>query len=72
MRTTIEVSAKLMEEVLVLSGAHKKKDAISLALEEFVRRKKTEKLLSLPGKIDIADVSRELEEAELTELRNDG
>jgi Arc/MetJ family transcription regulator len=34
MRTTIEISEELINELLKLSGARKKKDAVRIALEE--------------------------------------
>ncbi len=67
MRTTIDVPEELMSALMALSNTHKKKDAIRIALEEFVRRKKVEKLLALPGNIGITDVTEELEEMELGE-----
>ena len=67
MRTTIEIPDGLMREVLEISGESKKKDAVRTALEEFVKRRKTERLLGLPGKIEVKDLSKELEEMELNE-----
>ena len=70
MRTTIEISRELLEELMKLSGAKRKKEAMLLAIEDFVRRKKIEKLLSLPGNIEIEDVSTELEQREIDELQD--
>jgi hypothetical protein len=56
-----------MSDLMALSKTRKKKDAVRVALEEFVRRKKMEKLLALPGKIEISDVTAELERMELDE-----
>jgi Arc/MetJ family transcription regulator len=67
MRTTIDLPEELMSDLLALSKTRKKKDAVRIALEEFVRRKKVEKLLTLPGKIEISDVTTELEQMELEE-----
>ncbi len=67
MRTTIDVPEELMNEFMALSNTCKKKDAVRNALEEFVRRKKVEKLLMLPGNIEISDVTAQLEEMELAE-----
>ena len=69
MRTTIEIPRGLMDELMSLSGARKKKEAVRVALEEFVRRKKVERLLALPGTIEISDITAELEEMELDEPR---
>ncbi|MEE8471419.1 MAG: type II toxin-antitoxin system VapB family antitoxin [Dehalococcoidia bacterium] len=70
MRTTVDIPEELMNDVIALSRTRKKKEAVRIALEEFVRRKKREKLLTLPGKIEISDVTAELEEMELGEARS--
>ncbi|MGR3310494.1 MAG: type II toxin-antitoxin system VapB family antitoxin, partial [Candidatus Brocadiales bacterium] len=44
----------LLEEAKKLSGAKTKKKAIELALEEFVRREKSKKLIELEGKIELS------------------
>jgi Arc/MetJ family transcription regulator len=67
MRTTVDLPEDLMSDLMALSKTRKKKDAVRVALEEFVRRKKMEKLLALPGKIEISDVTAELERMELDE-----
>ncbi len=67
MRTTVDLPEELISDLMALSKTRKKKDAVRVALEEFVRRKKIEKLLALPGKIEISDVTAELERMELDE-----
>ena len=67
MRTTIDVASVLIEEAMKLSGMRKKKEVVTLALEELVRKKRMERLLGLAGKMDISDVTEDLEEAELGE-----
>ena len=67
MRTTIDIPEDLMNELMSVSEIRKKKEAVRTALEEFVRRKKIEKLLALPGTIEVSDVTAELEEMELVE-----
>jgi Arc/MetJ family transcription regulator len=67
MRTTVDLPEELMSDLMALSKTRKKKDAVRVALEEFVRCKKLEKLLALPGKIEISDVTAELERMELDE-----
>jgi Arc/MetJ family transcription regulator len=48
MRTTIDVPAELMSDLMALSHSRKKRDAVRNALEEYVRHRKLEKLLALP------------------------
>jgi Arc/MetJ family transcription regulator len=54
MRTTLAINEELLEEVKTLSGVKTKKEAVEKALEEFVRRRKTKKLLDYEGKIELS------------------
>lgn len=54
MRTTLSIREDLLKEVRELSGAKTKKEAVERALEEFVRRRKTKRLIELEGKIDLS------------------
>jgi Arc/MetJ family transcription regulator len=54
MRTTIVLNEDLLNEVKSLSGAKSKRDAVEKALEEFVRRRKTRKLIDLEGKMELS------------------
>lgn len=54
MRTTLTISEELLEEAKALSGAKTKKETIEIALEEFVRRKKSKKLIELEGKVELS------------------
>ncbi|MDR7435978.1 MAG: type II toxin-antitoxin system VapB family antitoxin [Armatimonadota bacterium] len=46
MRTTIDVDKDLLQEAMKLANVKTKKKAISLALSEFVRTKRLERLAS--------------------------
>ncbi len=70
MRTTIDLPEELLTDLMAVSQSRKKKEAVRIALEEFVRRKKMEKLLDLPGKIPIIDVSESLEAMESDEFKS--
>ncbi len=59
MRTTLAIKEDLLNEVKVLSGARTKKEAVEKALEEFIRRRKSKKLIDLEGKIDLSFTLRE-------------
>jgi len=54
MRTTLTIDENLLDEAKALSGAKTKKEAIEKALKEFIRRKKSMKLLDLEGKIELS------------------
>jgi len=54
MRTTMAINEHLLEEVKTLSGAKTKKEAVEKAMKEFIRRRKSKKLLDLEGKVELA------------------
>lgn len=65
MRTTMSLDDGLIKELMDVTGARTKTEAIHLAISEFIRRKKIEGLLALEGKVHIDLDWRELEEREL-------
>ena len=65
MRTTVDLPADLIEDVARLTGSKKKKDALRIALEEYVRNKRVEALLASAGTMPIDYVRPEMERAEL-------
>lgn len=72
MRATLNIPDELIEEVKKITGARTKTEAIVISLREIIRKKRIEKLIALKGKIDIDDVSEELEGLELKEMeKND-
>ncbi len=54
MRATLNISDDLIKLVQNLSGEKSKTKAITIAMEEYVRQRKTKDLLSLKGKISLA------------------
>ena len=71
MRTTLDIDNRLLEEVAKTTGEKTLSKAVSRALEEFIRRRKIERLIELAGKIELVDNWRELEEIELQEMERD-
>ena len=65
MRTTLDIDARLIEEAVRLSGEWTKAAAVEAALGEYVRLRRKELLLSLPGDIRLEENWRELREVEL-------
>lgn len=53
MRTTINVDDAIVEDIIELTTAKTKTAAVNQALADYVRLKRKELLLSLPGKIKI-------------------
>ncbi len=64
-RTTLEIDAELMQEAVRLSGERTKAAAVEAALREYVRLRRKELLLGLPGRVRLEENWRELREAEL-------
>jgi len=69
MRATLNLPDPLIDDLLKASGQRKKTKAICLAIEEYIRRRRKEALLSLSGKIDIDLDWRKLEEQELKGMK---
>lgn len=65
MRTTLDLDEDLVKELMAVTGAKTKTEAVHLAISELLRRKKIEGLLALEGKIRLDIDWRELEEREL-------
>jgi Arc/MetJ family transcription regulator len=51
MRTNIEIDEKLMDEILQKTSIKTKKEAVDIALREFLRKIKLQELADLRGKI---------------------
>ncbi len=67
MRTTINVRDSIFEEIIVITGARTKTEAVNRALREYVRLKRKEELVNLSGKIHIEENWKEIREAEKSE-----
>ncbi|MFH1703847.1 MAG: type II toxin-antitoxin system VapB family antitoxin [Nitrospirota bacterium] len=59
MRTTLAIDERLLNEAKELSGAKTKKEAVQIALEEFIKKKKARKLLELEGKMELSFTLKE-------------
>jgi Arc/MetJ family transcription regulator len=69
MRTPLDMDRELLDRVDQITGESSPSKAVSLALKEFVRRKKLKELRQLLGTRDIEDNWRELERTELEYMR---
>ncbi len=52
MRTTIDINEELINDVMKQAGAKTKKDAIVIALKDYLKHKKVEELKGLIGNYD--------------------
>ncbi|MDI6764738.1 MAG: type II toxin-antitoxin system VapB family antitoxin [Thermodesulfobacteriota bacterium] len=69
MRATLEIPDSLVKDLLKVTGEKTKTRAICLAIEDFLRRKRKEKLLSLSGKIRFDLDWKQIEENELKGMK---
>jgi hypothetical protein len=67
MRATLNLPDELINEVMKITGEKTKTKALIKVLEEYIRQMKIKKLMELSGKIEIVDVTQELEDMELKE-----
>jgi Arc/MetJ family transcription regulator len=67
MRTTIHIEDGLFADLMRLTQAATKTQAVRDALKEFIRLRRKEELLALRGRLDIEDNWRQLRESELEE-----
>ncbi len=68
MRATLNIPDELLSEVQKATGEKSKTKAIVIAMKEFIRQKKIKQLFALRGKIQIEDVTKELDKLELEEM----
>jgi len=62
MKTTLYVNRELLEEAMSLAGTQKITDVVNLALNEFIRRRRLERLAEKLGREDLALTLDDLEE----------
>ena len=55
MRTNIDIDDALIDEVMKVANVKTKKEAVQLALQEFLKVKKKKDLFDLAGKIEFED-----------------
>lgn len=60
MRTTLNVDDDVFRELMALTRAKTKTEAVRVALTDYVRFKRKEGLLALRGRLEIAEDWREL------------
>lgn len=69
MRTTVNVDDELFDELMKLSGAKTKTEAVRTAIAEYVRERRKRRLIALRGEIDVVD---DLEEFREMDRRGEG
>lgn len=67
MRTTLLLDERLVKELMTVTGAKTKTEAIHLAISELIRARKREGLKALSGRITLAENWQDLEATEVKE-----
>jgi Arc/MetJ family transcription regulator len=55
MATNLGIDDKLLREALHLGGLRTKKETVTVALEEFIRRRRQRRILDLCGTVDFRE-----------------
>ncbi len=55
MATNLAIDDQLLNNALKIGGFRSKKDTVNAALEEFIKRRKTEDVIDLFGKIEFQE-----------------
>ena len=69
MRATLNLPDALVKDLLKVTGEKTKTKAICLAIEDYIRRKRRQRLLELSGKIHVDLGWEEMEERELEGMK---
>ncbi len=67
MRTTMNVDDALLENVMLLTHAESRAEAIRIALQEYIRLQRKQQVLALRGKLDIEDNWQALRDLEISQ-----
>jgi hypothetical protein len=70
MRATLNLPDVLIHKLLQVTGEKKKTKAICLAIEDYIRSRRKEKLFSLSGKVHYDLSWEEMEESELKGMKD--
>lgn len=71
MRTSVTLNDETLQELLEVTETTNMTQAVSTAVNEYLRRRRLERFRALKGRIDIIS-NEEIEAAELGELEPDG
>lgn len=61
MRTTLDIDEKLLNEVMVITRAKTKREAVNHSLKELIRQIRIQELIEAAGKMDLDLTSEELD-----------
>jgi metal-responsive CopG/Arc/MetJ family transcriptional regulator len=67
MRTTVTIPDEKMDELLAITEAHSKTQAVNEAIEAFIRRHRLQQLRAFKGKVEVLS-NDEIEALEIADL----
>jgi len=70
MRATLDIPDSLIKNLLRVTGEKKKTKAICIAVDDYIRSRRKEKLLALSGKIEFDIDWQKMEEMELKGMKD--
>ena len=70
MRATLDIPDSLIKNLLRVTGEKKKTKAICIAIDDYIRSRRKEKLLALSGKVDFDLDWQKMEEMELKGMKD--
>jgi hypothetical protein len=70
MRATLDIPESLIKDLLRVTGEKKKTKAICMALDEYIRSRRKEKLLALSGGVEFDLDWKKMEEIELEGMKS--
>jgi len=68
MRTTLNIDEFLFQDLMSITRAKTKTEAVRTALTEYLRMKRKEKVLSMRGKLNINDEWQELRQQDCIQI----
>jgi hypothetical protein len=71
-RATLNIPDRLIDDLIKETKAKTKTQAITRAIEDYIQKKRLEKLIAVQGNLDLEDNWREMEDLELEELGRHG
>ena len=71
MRTTLNIDDSLVQKLIEITHEKSKTKAITIAIKDYIKKKKLEEILSYQGNVDIENNWQQLEKEELEEDKHE-
>lgn len=70
MRTTLDIDDFLVKKLLEVTREKSKTKAITIAIEDYIKKKRIKKIISYQGKLDMENNWQQQEKEEIKEYEN--